>query len=83
MCTECNERRYSRGLCRRHYQRWYARKFGNPDIARPDADDPPRLQVDNRGRQCEYCQEPALSRGLCRRHYKRLWRRGLLRVKLT
>jgi hypothetical protein len=72
LCTECGEKPvYSRHLCRRCYQRWYARKTRSADIARPE--DPPRLFTDNRDLKCEFCPRQATHEGMCHKHYRRFW----------
>lgn len=64
----------ARGLCPKHYDRWW--KCGNPLGIRKGGEpiDIPRELVDNRGQICVMptCENPAYSKGFCKLHYSRL-----------
>lgn len=80
----CGELVKSRGVCMRHFQRWY--RAGKPDLATfirsgggewpPTYLEPKRI---NQGGPCmvERCGEPEDSDGLCDRHRRRWWLSGL------
>lgn len=63
----CDRANYSRGWCRRHYDKWY--KHGDPLWERPIA---PKGAC-----KVEGCDDPSISRSLCDKHYTQ-FQRGTL-----
>lgn len=62
----CEEQHYGRGMCGKHYQRWW--KHGDP-LGKAPKRVRPQCSIDG-------CDSPNDSQGLCRVHYGRLKRNG-------
>jgi hypothetical protein len=74
-CSEpgCNVFVHSRGMCNRHYLKWYAsgnREEERSPIAPKKKFKPTKCRVDG-------CDDNTLARGLCTKHYRRLLRGAL------